>query len=213
MLDCTPEIDKIAAALVKAQADVRGAAKDSTNPHLKNKYADLASVMDACRPALNAAGIAVLQTTVPVEAQAVCVRTTLLHESGQWVASTLQLPAAKADPQGYGSALTYARRYGLMAIVGVCPEDDDGEAATAAAKPRPVESKPRPAKPEPAWDANAAREQVAKMFTRDEVTVAFKGWGLVEGTDQYKAAVEICSARMKEITAATTAAASHEEAI
>lgn len=125
-------INELAAALAKAQAVMAGASKDRENPHFKSKYADLASVWDACREALTANGIAVVQMTMPSEAQEVVVQTRLCHASGQWIQGTLAIPVTKNDAQGFGSCLTYARRYALAAAVGVAPEDDDANAAVAA---------------------------------------------------------------------------------
>lgn len=135
-------IKELATALAKAQAVMAGAKKDATNPHFRSKYADLASVWEACRDALTANGIAVVQMTEPSGEQEVRVITALFHSSGEWVSGILALPVTKADAQGYGSALTYARRYALAAAVGVAPEDDDGNAAAAA---KPMLTKPTPA--------------------------------------------------------------------
>lgn len=125
-------INELAAALAKAQAVMAGASKDKINPGFKSKYADLASVWDACREALTANGIAVVQMTQPSEAQEVVVKTRLCHSSGQWIQGTLAIPVTKNDAQGFGSCLTYARRYALAAAVGVAPEDDDANAAVDA---------------------------------------------------------------------------------
>lgn len=122
-------ITTFAAAFVAAQAKIKGAAKDATNPHFKSKYADLSSVMDACKEALSDQGIAVLQTPVPTDSGNLALDTVLMHKSGEWVSGRVEMPLSKNDPQGYGSAMTYARRYSLAAMVGVCPEDDDGESA------------------------------------------------------------------------------------
>ena len=109
------------------------AAKTSNNPHFRSKYADLASVMDACMGPLNAAGIAVLQPTGEDEVGRY-VETILLHaESSESLKCRVPLILQKNDMQGYGSAVTYARRYGLMAMAGIAPEDDDGNAAARAA--------------------------------------------------------------------------------
>jgi len=126
-------ISNIAAALVKAQANIHGALKDSTNPHFKSKYADLSSVMEAVKAPLLAQGIAIVQATEPSEASEVRLSTMLLHSSGEYIADTITVPVNKQDAQGYGSAMTYARRYGLQAMTGCCPEDDDGNAAAEAA--------------------------------------------------------------------------------
>lgn len=120
-------IGKLADALAKAQAEMEGASKDSTNPHFKSKYADLAAVRDACRP-LAKHGIAHLQPT-KADGARVTVTTMLIHSSGEWIAEDLTLTAGQATPQAVGSAITYGRRYGLAAMVGIAPEDDDGEAA------------------------------------------------------------------------------------
>lgn len=130
-------ISAIAAALSKAQAVMEGAKKDATNPHFKSKYADLAAVWDACRKSLTDNGIAVVQMTDTSDKDEVIVETRLCHTSGEWIEGRLAIPVTKADAQGFGSALTYCRRYGLSAAVGIAPEDDDGNAA-ASAKPTPT---------------------------------------------------------------------------
>jgi hypothetical protein len=120
----------IATALVKAQKAFGPALKSSTNPHFKSRYADLAACVEAVIEGLNGAGIALVQRTSE-DATGVTVETVFIHESGEVLeCGKLHVPAAKQDPQGYGSALTYARRYSLMAACGIAPEDDDGNAAT-----------------------------------------------------------------------------------
>ena len=126
----SPTIAALAAALVKTQSALSGAKKDSTNPHFKTAYADLASVWDACRAPLANAGLSIVQLVSSDPTRAI-IETILAHSSGEWVSSTLAVPLTKADAQGLGSAITYGRRYALAAIVGVCPADDDGEAAVA----------------------------------------------------------------------------------
>lgn len=121
-------IKELAAALAKAQGDMKGAVKDSANPFFKSKYADLSSCWDACRGALSANGICVVQTPT-MDEHGVAVETLLAHSSGEWITETLHMPVAKADAQGVGSAITYARRYMLTSFVGIAPEDDDGNAA------------------------------------------------------------------------------------
>jgi hypothetical protein len=127
-------ISDLAASLVKAHAEISGVVKSATNPFFKSKYADLESVVEAVKPALLKQGIVIVQGLQDAE-NGVAVETMLLHSSGQWISSTLRLPASKEDAQGYGSACTYGRRYGLMAICGVPAEDDDGNAATATSNP------------------------------------------------------------------------------
>jgi hypothetical protein len=108
------------------------------NPHFRSKYADLGAVWEACRDALTANGLSVMQMPVDVADGRVGLTTMLLHESGEFVSSTVSTPLTKNDAQGVGSALTYLRRYALAAMVGVvADEDDDGNAATAAPKQAP----------------------------------------------------------------------------
>lgn len=121
---------QIASALVKAQREFGPALKTSRNPHFKSKYADLSAVVEAVIDGLNNNGIALIQQTHECES-GVIVETLLIHESGEQISGgRLHVPASKQDAQGYGSALTYARRYSLMATTGIAPEDDDGNAAS-----------------------------------------------------------------------------------
>lgn len=126
------EIGELAAALASAQATFTFASKDSTaamGSAGKRKYADLQSVLEAVREGLTANGLAVVQAPMPEE-KGIKLRTTLAHKSGQWIASELCLPQDKmGGVQGMGSALTYARRYALAAMVGIAQDDDDGETA------------------------------------------------------------------------------------
>ena len=138
------EVTKIVAhkgifhALAAAQAQMGKAIKDSTNPAFRSRYADLASVMDACLPALNANGVAVYQPTIDDDTGRF-VETILAHESGETIRCRVPLIVQKNDMQGYGSAVIYARCYGLMCMAGIAPEDDDGNAAAKAA---PVVERP-----------------------------------------------------------------------
>ena len=123
----------LATALVKAQKAFGPALKTSTNPHFKTRYADLAACVEAVIDALNDNGIALIQKNYDC-ANGVMVETMFVHESGEMLeCGILHVPANKQDAQGYGSALTYARRYSLMAACGIAPEDDDGN--TAMRKP------------------------------------------------------------------------------
>jgi hypothetical protein len=126
----------ICSALVRAQRGFAPALKTSTNPHFRSKYVDLAGCIEAVVDALNAAGIALIQRTSE-DSTGVTVETVFVHESGEMMeCGKLHVPAAKQDPQGYGSALTYARRYSLMAAAGIAPEDDDGNAASRTPAPK-----------------------------------------------------------------------------
>jgi hypothetical protein len=129
MSEQSEQINELAAALAKAQGKITGALKDSSNPFFKSRYADLASVWDACRASLSDNGLAVVQLTEADDA-GVYVTTSLVHSSGQWMRSKLRLTPKDGTPQGMGSAITYGRRYALAAIVGVAQVDDDGNAAS-----------------------------------------------------------------------------------
>lgn len=123
-------VPALAAALAKAQAVIEGAIKDSKNPHFGNAYADLASVWAAVRKPLTDNGLAIVQMPGKFDGKTITVTTMLVHSSGEWVACDLLMPTDKPSAQAVGSAITYARRYALAAFCGVCPEDDDGNAAS-----------------------------------------------------------------------------------
>ena len=132
---------QIASAFVKAKREFGPALKQSLNPHLKNKYANLGACLEAVEDALLNNGIALLQETFD-DSAGVTIETVFLHESGEAIrCGKLHVPASKQDAQGYGSALTYARRYSLITACGIAPEDDDGNAAAArpAKKQGPVD--------------------------------------------------------------------------
>lgn len=132
-------INELAEALSKAQGQITGALKDSSNPFFKSKYADLASCWDACRKQLSENGLSVIQTTEVVThpdnpgTPFVVVKTTLAHKSGQWITGALPVKSKDDSPQAQGSGITYARRYALAAIVGLAQIDDDAEAAQGRA--------------------------------------------------------------------------------
>ena len=126
----TPIGKHIAAAFVKAQRQFGPALKTSVNPHFKSKYADLANCIEAVIEALNANNIGLMQRTYECR-DGVLVETVFIHESGEVMeCGMLHLPASKLDAMGFGSCLTYARRYSLLAATGLAPEDDDGVAAS-----------------------------------------------------------------------------------
>lgn len=147
-------IGNLALALAKAQGEMGAAAKDANNPHFKSRYADLASIMDACRAPLAKHGLAVSQLPCRENDGSVGLTTILLHESGEFLGSSLTARPAQENPQVVGSLLTYLRRYALAAIVGVVSDDDDGEAAAAPTR------KPAP------------RQEPPQAFTRDVAKVA-----------------------------------------
>ncbi len=168
-------LNELAAALAKAQGMIRGAVKDRTNPHFRSNYADLSSIWEACREPLASVGLAVTQLPA-VEEGAVVVETVLLHSSGQWCSSRLRIPLAQQTAHAIGSAITYARRYSLAAMVGVAPEDDDAEMASTSPGPDPV----RPAQsvlgvsPQQLRDLNTLIS--AMSFAKREEARAFCAW-------------------------------------
>ncbi len=128
-------IVKIAPALVKAQKNMTAATKDSSNPYFKSKYADLSAVIDACMPALNAEGIFVSQVVTsrakPDGSEIATLETLFVHESGEFVGSQTDIiMKPNGNAQDYGSAVSYARRYGLQALAGLKAADDDGNSAS-----------------------------------------------------------------------------------
>lgn len=140
-------IKELATALAKAQGMMKGALKDSANPFFKSKYADLASVVEAIRVPLANNGLSYVQISHERE-NAAAVETLILHSSGEWMsAGIVSAPVTKADAQGHGSCLTYCRRYSLSAAFGVTPEDDDGNAASAASNVPKAKAFEAPHKP------------------------------------------------------------------
>jgi len=133
-LKMTNKFSKIAGALVKAQKAFGPALKTATNPHFRSRYADLSACVEAVVDALNDNGIYLLQKNYDCD-NGVMVETVFVHESGEMLeCGIVHFPAVKHDPQGYASALTYARRYSLMAACGIAPEDDDGNAGSKPVK-------------------------------------------------------------------------------
>lgn len=121
-------IAKLSAALVKAQAEMSGAVKDSANPFFKSSYADLNSVIKAIKEPFSKHGLAYTQFPITGD-NGIGVTTRLIHESGEWIECGFFLPLTKLDPQAAGSAITYARRYALQAMAGIPAVDDDAESA------------------------------------------------------------------------------------
>lgn len=160
----SPTIGAIATALAKAQATYKPAIKDAANPFFKSKYVALDGAIDACREALTSNGIAVVQAT-GYDGDKLILNTMLIHSSGEFIGGTYPIKAIKEDPQGIGSAVTYARRYSLMALVGLAAEDDDGNAASGnPSAPAKVASKTgEAATKKPTWTADQTKE-VGSIF-------------------------------------------------
>jgi len=133
---------RLYSAILQAQASFAALKKDSSNLHFNSQYASLAAVLEVVRPALNAAGVVLLQPTCEAPQGQVGVRTTLVHaESGEEFSTVITVAMAKSDAQGQGSALTYARRYALLGLLGLAPEDDDGEGACQRGGPAQGQAK------------------------------------------------------------------------
>jgi len=131
-------IKELSTALAKAQGALKPAVKDSLNPHFKSKYADLASVWEACREPLSSNGLAIVQFPASFENNVMTLITRITHSSGEWLQQTMTCPVSKPDAQGIGSSLSYMRRYVLSAVVGIYQDDDDGNNASFAPKERPA---------------------------------------------------------------------------
>lgn len=178
-------INELATALAKAQSELKNPKRTQENPFLKSSYTDLATAIEAARPVLSKNGLSVIQLLEAGESVGqVYVRTMLLHSSGQYISGKYELKPTKDDPQGYGSAITYARRYAYMAIVGLASEDDDGHAAS---------------KPKAQVMEDTQEEQVATTlkagpnygrkyrYTVENGKRVFKGWASSEETENTNA--------------------------
>lgn len=158
-------ITELAAALCKAQAEIEGAEKDAVNPAFRSRYATLGSIWNTVREPLTKHGLCIVQTPTEAQEGHLGLTTTLLHATGQFVSGTIQIPMPKHDPQGYGSALTYARRYGLSAMVGVCADDDDDAESAMPDRTQPparpqYNARPQVSQPRPAPTAPKVEEDV-----------------------------------------------------
>ena len=128
-------VTKIATALAKVAAEIENPTKNAENPHFRNRYADLAEIINTSRVLLAQHGLAVVQCPGMDDLGRVTVESMLVHESGEWIKGTARSPIPKADPQGVGSATTYLRRYSLAALLGLAQEDDDAETASQKRDP------------------------------------------------------------------------------
>lgn len=129
-LFASEELTKLLPALIEAKKGFSPVLKDSTNPHFHASYASLRAVLEAVEKPLLDNGLALVQPTVAHEDGSQVCLTYLMHVSGEWIGSSYRLNPVKTDPQGFGSALTYARRYQALAVLGLAPEDDDGNEAS-----------------------------------------------------------------------------------
>jgi hypothetical protein len=152
----------LSAAMAAAFAEIEAATKEALNPHFKSKYADLGAIIGAVKPALIRHGLFFTQRCRPAE-DGVSVETVLQHSSGEKESlGVLYVPANKRDPQGFGSALTYARRYALQTAFGVPVEDDDGNAGSRSAPPPKAETNGKV--------SSAQRDELLSLAERAGVT-------------------------------------------
>ena len=157
-------IKELATALVKAQQEIAPVKKDKVNPFFKSSYVGLESVMPEALRVLNKHGLALTQTVGTAEDGSTNLSTTILHTSGEWLTDSQPLLLVKPDPQGQGSAITYARRYGVMSALGIVgEEDDDGNKASprVAQTDRPAPPKPRRTAPDPRNNGKANSNQIS----------------------------------------------------
>lgn len=163
MIQHSTTITKLMGAMLKVQGVVDSVQKDKKNPAFKSAYATLGSVVDAIRPACQENGLVVMQAPGAFREGVIAVETFIVHaESGEWIKSALELPLAKVDPQGAGSAITYAERYSLMALFNLPPVDDDGNDASRRPEPvRVVSAIPAEGAPVPAMRSLA--EELCRM--------------------------------------------------
>jgi hypothetical protein len=171
VIETSENIVALTGAILKVQGELSGVKKDGKNPHFKSNYATLENVIDTARPALQTAKIVFVQAPGQVINGAVEVTTMLVHESGEWMRSTLHVPLGKVDPQGVGSAITYGLRYSLMAMLGLPPTDDDGESAMErTATPNTVTG---PAKREVGWSKDGTT-RTAHSLKKEKVWEDFQ---------------------------------------
>ena len=166
-------IKEIATALAKAQATMHGAAKDRKNPAFKSEYATLASVVEAARGPLTENGICFIQSPGAMEEGGISVATTLVHTSGEWFKSTVTMPVKdRSNAQAVGSAITYGCRYSLMAMLGLPPVDDDGNAASQGNSNR--SALPPAAPPAPTDAEKLTAEEIETAFDSAETMPALE---------------------------------------
>lgn len=182
MLEHSQEIDKICAALSKAQGAMEGAVKDRQNPHFRNEYATLASVIEAVRGPLRDNELAFIQASGAMIDGSLPIETRIVHSSGQWFKSVLPMPVGQKTAQAVGSALSYGKRYALMTMLGVPSVDDDGEAASQGApqngnREQAQRSAPPVAQNRPAarTEANSEPDLTSSQRFADKILAALAG--------------------------------------
>lgn len=180
-MEMSTNIDALAAALAKAQGEMENAKKSSDNPYFKSKYADLAEVLSVAREPLAKNGLSIMQASEGVANGYMSVTTLLLHSSGQFIKATGTFPIGKQDPQGAGSALTYARRYSLAAMLGIAQEGEDDDANAACGKQQNrQQTQAQPKQAQPASQQTQAQPQATgdkyvRITPQGDVLVAVNG--------------------------------------
>lgn len=207
----------LASAMAAAFAKIEAATKSANNPHFKSKYADLGSVIDAIKPALVEHGLFFTQQPTHSDG-AVAVETVLRHASGEAISlGTVVVPVNKNDAQAYGSALTYARRYGLVTAFGVPTEDDDGNAASLA----PPRGQTQGAKVSPGSAKPITDEQVVRLQNLQKASkanpVGFNQFFNIPDlpnlpADRFQEAVDMLEGKLKKLVDAETNAKAAEHA-
>jgi len=166
-MDRSEQLDKLATALADAQGEFPVVPKEANNPFFKSKYADLASIIKTIQPVLAKHGLSVVHTLEDADT-GLLVRTTLLHKSGQYISGVMRMRPTKDDPQAYGSATTYAKRYGLSAVLNLATdEDDDGNAASAPSAKAQTQYAPKP-KPQSGHNPKSIWEEYVHIFVGDQ---------------------------------------------
>jgi hypothetical protein len=198
------QVDKIFQALVKAQSEMGKAKKVNDNHFFKSKYADLSELIEVSKDVLTSNGLAVIQSP-GASGQAVTVTTRIIHSSGQWIEDAIALQAIKTDPQAIGSAITYARRYQLAALLNIAQEDDDGNSASDRHDSDHEQKKPAEQK-KPMSDADKAKfEALKKRYTELVGTLDESGQPVYDATWKAKWNARLkeagCTVTIKEIEA------------
>lgn len=194
-----PAAANLSAAMAAAFAEIEGATKSANNPHFKTKYADLTAVIEAIKPALIKHGLFFTQRPEPSD-KGVTIETVIGHASGEEMSlGSLFVPANKQDAQGYGSALTYARRYALVTVFGVPVEDDDGNAASRS----PIVAAAVPPTAQPLSDTDWAKIVMLCQSTGtqgDEVKKHIGAANLkVLTAEQFTAAIDYLEAKLAKL--------------
>lgn len=204
-IQTSQSIENIASALGKFQAETHGVVRDASNPYFKSRYATLEAVIETARPGLTKAGLAFLQAPAGLVGNSVELETLLMHSgSGEWIRFTTAVPLQKPDPQGVGSAITYACRYALMAMLGLPPLDDDAEAT----KPQPKEQSdfgyaPRQALQELAQPGIAESIVTEKPQTFQEMAIAADQIRGIQGIPSKEVYLEKAIKRMGDFDSAS----------